>query len=82
MAAYEKMIGNLFIVPEAFNTQLGNKPWREKRKLFEGHVREDGLLVPAAGLLPLGWNGKWNRKSVDKRQAALVNTIQEIWNFR
>lgn len=81
VAACHKMIGNLFIVPESLNRQLANKPWKEKKKLFENHLREDGLLIPAATLLPVSWNGKWNRKSLDKRQAALVATIDDIWGF-
>ena len=81
MVIHDKMIGNLFIVPEGFNKQLGNKSWKEKKPLFEAHVGRDGLLVPAAELLPYKW-GKWNRKSLAKRQAALVTTIDDIWGFR
>ncbi len=33
--------------------------------------------MPAAELLPYKW-GKWNRKSLAKRQAALVTTIDDI----
>jgi len=80
MAIHDKMIGNLFIVPEGFNKQLGNKSWKVKKPLFEAHTQKDGLLVPAAELLPYKW-GKWNRKSLAKRQAALVATIDDIWGF-
>jgi hypothetical protein len=83
IATYYRMMGNLFIVPEDLNkNQLKNKSWKDKRGVLNAHVSNGGLLVPLANFLPLGWNGKWNRKSLEKRQLALAEAIYDLWGFR
>lgn len=78
---FARYLGNLFVVPESFNTGQGNADWSEKRKAFIAHQAEDGLLLPLADMIPTGRFSKWNQKAIDARHAKLCETIKRIWEI-
>lgn len=78
---FARYLGNLFIVPESFNTGQGNADWGQKRMAIAAHMKDDGLLLPLADMIPTGRFGKWNAKAIETRHARLCEEIKRIWEM-
>jgi len=85
-------LGNLVLVEKSINASLGNRPYREKQRIYQ---QSKLLLTRALAERPkVGENTKidravasiepyenWNEKQISERQKALVSLARIVWGL-
>lgn len=67
-------LGNLALLTEKRNRDLGNAGWARKRDLFE--------KSPLITTRRLADSQAWDRKAIDHRQAWLASKAPDVWGFK
>jgi uncharacterized protein with ParB-like and HNH nuclease domain len=67
-------LGNFALLPPGINTQLGNRPYQEKKKILRDKANQNNSL----GMLSLDYiknSSKWDRKEVDTYRKHILDAI-------
>lgn len=77
---YVDMLGNLTLISKKINGPMGNKPLKEKAKLFrESKLNINKELLDKFKLLKY----KWNEKEIEERQKELAEYAYDfVWKFK
>lgn len=77
---YVDMLGNLTLISKRINGPMGNKPLKEKAKLFrESKLNINKELLDKFKLLKY----KWNEKEIKERQKELAEYAYDfVWKFK
>jgi hypothetical protein len=71
---YTDRLGNLALLLATENTRIGNKPFGEKKKIFE-----KSSLALTKGVAA---RASWNPEAIEKRQAILAGLAVTAWPLR